>query len=346
MKKRHFYVLAFLLIAMSMLFVACTDSKLPEGAGGSDIAASNEASTEKAEESLYSSEDKLIALTYDDGPHSVYTNKILDILEKNDATATFFVVGYNIDKNIDTIRRAQSLGCEIGNHSNDHKILTKCDSKTIRSQVDTPNEKLKELTGIEMTLFRAPGGAYEGITDQIGMPLIQWSIDTEDWKAKDAAHKDRTEDERNAELRRIADKVVEDAEKGDIILMHDIYGFTADLSAIIIPELKENGFKVVSVSEMYKAYDKPLKDGRVYKSISFNQNSGITQSTVVLESGEYTVKTNGGNLNVRIEPDMDSQSVGKLSNGDSVTVVKSVPGWAFVRITGASGWVNAAYLTK
>ncbi len=344
MKKRRLYALAALFVALAMLFTGCApEAPLPEGEGGSDIAAGNESSSDKSQ---YSAEDKLIALTYDDGPHSVYTNKILDVLEENGAKATFFILGYNIDKNIDIIRRAQSIGCEIGNHSNNHKILTDCDNETIRNQVNIPNEKLKELTGIEMTLFRAPGGAFNGITDKIGMPLIQWSIDTEDWKAKDTSNKGRTEEERNAELRRIADEVVAGAKKGDIILMHDIYSFTADLSAIVIPELAEKGFKIVSVSEMYDAYGKPLKDGEVYYNIGFGQNTGTTQSTAVLEAGEYKVKTKGGNLNVRIEPKQDSQSIGKLANGDAVTVIKSVPGWAFVKIPGASGWVNAAYLIK
>ena len=338
MKKRWLLALTALLVALSMLFSVCAEKNpLPEGEGGSDIEAGNNVTNSK-----YSSEDKLIALTYDDGPHPVHTNKILDILEKNNATATFFIVGYNIEKNIDTIKRAQSIGCEIGNHSNDHKILTKCDNETIRNQVNAPNEKIKELTGLEMALFRAPGGAYDGITNQIGMPLIQWSIDTEDWKSKDSSNKNRTEYERNAELRRIADEVVSGAQKGDIILMHDIYGFTADLSAIIIPELKENGFEVVSVSEMYEAYGKTLKEGNVYKKITFSQNT----SNVVLEAGNYTVKTNGGSLNIRIEPDADSQSVGKLSSGASVTVTKSISGWAFVETGETCGWVNAAYLTK
>ncbi len=344
MKKRWLYALAALLVALSMIFAGCTKTPPPEGEGGSDIEISN--ITAEETKPRYTAEDKLIALSYDDGPHSVHTNTILDILEKHGATATFFVVGYNIDKNIDAIKRAHSLGCEIGNHTDDHKILTKCDNETIRNQVNNPNQKIKELTGIETALFRAPGGAFKGITDKIGMPIIQWSIDTEDWKAKDAAHKGRSEAERNAELRKIADEVITSAEKGDIILMHDIYKFTADLSAILIPELKEKGFKIVSVSEMYEAYGKPLNDGVVYYNINFDQEASTVPSTAVLEAGEYKVKTKGGNLNVRIEPKQDSQAIGKLSNGDPVTVIKSVPGWAFVKIPGASGWVNAAYLTK
>ena len=346
MKKRHIYALTALLIVLSTVFSGCIEKNpAPEGEGGSDIAVITE-STAAETTAIPSSEDKLIALTYDDGPHSVHTEKILDILEENGATATFFVVGYNIEKNINTIRRAQAIGCEIGNHTNDHKNLTKCNDKEIRTQVDLPNEKILEHTDIEVTLFRAPGGSFKNVTDKIGMPLIQWSIDTEDWKAKDSAHKDRTEDERNAELRRIADNVVQSAEKGDIILMHDIYNFTADLSAIVIPELIEKGFKIVSVSEMYKAYGKPLKDGNVYYQIEFTEASSATNSTAILEAGEYKVKTKGGALNIRIEPNQDSQSIDKLSNGDSVTVIKSIPGWAFIKAPGASGWVNAAYLVK
>lgn len=347
MKKRHIVALTAILLALSMLFTGCADkTPVPNGEGGSDIAVTNATAEPTTKKSKHSAEDKLVALTYDDGPHSVYTEKILDILEENGATATFFVVGYNIEKNINTIRRAQAIGCEIGNHTNDHKILTKCTDAEIRTQVDTPNEKIKEHTDVKMSLFRAPGGEFKGVTDKIGMPLIQWSIDTEDWKYKDAAHKDRTEEQRNADLRRIADDVVQNAEKGDIILMHDIYNFTADLSAIIIPELTEKGFKVVSVSEMYETYGKTLKDGEVYRKIDFNEKTSASQSTAVLEAGEYKVKTNGGALNVRIEPNQESQYIGKLANGDNVTVIRSVPGWAFVKVPGASGWVNAAYLTK
>ncbi|MBQ2973961.1 MAG: polysaccharide deacetylase family protein [Clostridia bacterium] len=345
MKRKNFAVITALFVALLIIFGGCVEKNpSPEGEGGSDIAVLPETTAAEAKP-LLSEKDKLIALTYDDGPHSQYTNRVLDILEKNGAKATFFVVGYNIDKNIETIKRAQALGCEIGNHTNDHKILTKCDTATLREQVDKPNARIKELTGSEMTLFRAPGGAFKGVTDDIGMPLIQWSIDTEDWKSKDAAHKNRTEEERNAELRRIADEVVQNAKKGDIILMHDIYNFTADLSEIIIPELTEKGFKLVTVSEMYKAYGKPLNDGKVYYNIEFPEASSAVQSNVILEAGNYKVKTKGGNLNIRIEPMQESIVIGKLSNGDTAKVIKSIPGWALVEAAGASGWVNAAYLS-
>lgn len=349
MRNKKIAALAALLMAILLIFSGCvTENPLPEGEGGSDIAPNPDITSQTKDNAPLSADDKLIALTFDDGPKSETTNRILDLLEKYNGKATFFVVGYNIEKNIDTIKRAQAMGCEIGNHTDSHEILTKCDYDTLRKQVNNPNEMIKKLTGSEMKLFRAPGGAFKGVKQSIGMPLIQWSIDTEDWKSKDAAHKDRSEEERNAELRRIADEVITDAEKGDIVLMHDIYNFTADLCELIIPELVEKGFRLVTVSEMYEVYGETLKNGEVYYEIEFDEpeNEPVSQNNTVLEAGEYTVKTNGGSLNVRAEPKQETTVIEKLANGDKVSVLKSVPGWAFVKTSHSSGWVNASYLSK
>ena len=335
-----------LLLLVVLVFGACNRSDKPIdqtsiGEGGSDIASqpSAELSTQKGDNPL--SGEKLIALTFDDGPRASTTNRILDVLEKNASTATFFVVGYNIEKNVETIKRASELGCEIANHSKDHKNLTKLTYSEIWEQVDWPNKTVKSLAGIEPRLFRAPGGNYDGVEADIGMPIIQWSIDTEDWKYKDAAKADRTDEQRQADLKRIADRVINSAEKGDIVLMHDIYDFTADLCELIVPGLIEKGFKVVSVSEMYDAYGKELKGGVVYDRIKFNS---AEDNTKVVQPGQYRVKTNGGALNIRAEADFDAPSVLKLSNGTQVTVIKSVAGWAFVAYGETQGWVNSAYL--
>ena len=341
MIKKYFAALTALIITLLLLLCGCVSDKFPEGEGGSDIAPENQTA-----EASFSPDDKLIALTFDDGPNATHTNHILDILEKNNSRATFFIVGYNIEKNADTIKRAHSLGCEIGNHSDNHKNLTKCTSSELRAEVDNPNEAIKELTGEEMKLFRAPGGNFKGVTQDIGMPLIQWSIDTNDWKSKDASHKDRTEEERNAELRRIADEVVNNAEKGDIVLMHDIYGFTADLCELIIPELVQKGFRLVTVSEMYEVYSEDLRKGEVYNSVEFEAPPISNENIYPLESGRYTVKTNGGTLNVRAEPKQDAEVIEKLANGNTVRVIKSAGSWALVEAADSIGWVNSAYLKK
>lgn len=347
MKLRRLIICIAALMAVLTVFGACTlttknpdSSQTSGGEGGSDI--SSEIATEQptAQAPKFTSEDKLIALTFDDGPRASTTGRILDILENNNSTATFFLVGYNIEDNAETIKRAHEMGCEIANHSNSHKNLMKCTEAEIREQVDTPNEALMALTGENVALFRAPGGNFKGVEQQIGMPLIQWSIDTEDWKYKDAAHKNRTAEERKADLNRIAEKVFDCAEKGDIILMHDIYDFTADLCEIIIPGLVERGFILTTVSEMYEAYGKDLSGGKVYYGVTF------TDSVQILESGAYLVKTNGGDLNIRAEADADSQSLAKIPNGTVITVSKAVSGWAYVSYNSVSGWVNAAYLSK
>ena len=350
--KKYFAALTALLITISMIFGGCISDKLPEvevgvdGEGGSDIAPEIQTT-----QPTLSPDDKLIALTFDDGPHPTHTNHILDILEKHGSKATFFIVGYNIEKNTDTIKRAHDMGCEIANHTDGHKNLTKCTLSELREQVDNPNNTIKELLGSPMKLLRAPGGNFKGITQDVGMPLIQWSVDTNDWRSKDAAHKDRTEEERNAELRRIADDVVNNAKKGDIVLMHDIYDFTADLCELIIPELVEKGFKLVTVSEMYEVYGEKLEKGEVYYSVKVEEPSTAPEfiyaaGDTALSKGKYTVKTNGGTLNVRAEPNQDAVVLEKLNNGDSVTVIKSSGIWALVETENSKGWVNAAYLKK
>lgn len=349
MKKGKF-ILPFtaILLCLAMIFASCSgkpDSNSPSGAGGSDIAPENssEISTEQptSTKPKYTADDKLIALTFDDGPSAKATNRILDMLEENGSTATFFVVGYNIEDNISIIKRAQKLGCEIANHSNDHKNLTKCSASELRRQVDTPNELLKSLTGTAPKLFRTPGGNFKDIEEDIGMPIIQWSIDTNDWRYKDASNKNRTEAQRNADLEKISKKVIDNAESGDIVLMHDIYTFTADLCELIIPGLIEKGFKLVTVSEMYEAYGTELKSGKVYYSIDV-----IPASVEPIAIGSYKVKTNGGMLNVRAETDSNSESLAKIPNGTPLTVLRSVAGWAYVEYNSVRGWVNANFLEK
>ncbi len=328
------------LIAVLAVFSGCNKNPSEDetttlaGEGGSDIVEENVSTTKKP-----SSNEKLIAFTFDDGPNKTYTNRILDILNENGATATFFLVGYNIEKNVETIKRAADMGCEIANHSLSHKNLMKITDSEISEQVKGPNEMVKSLAGIDIKLFRAPGGNFNGVTDKIGMPLIQWSIDTEDWKYKDAAHKGRSEEQRNADLKKIADRVIEKADKGDIVLMHDIYDFTADLCEIIIPALVEKGFRIVSVSEMYEVYGKELNAGQVYYSVDFAEGN-----TIVVEPGNYRVKTKGSVLNIRVEPKSGAESLAKVPNGTPITVVDCIEGWAKVQYNSVTGWVNTAYL--
>lgn len=342
--------LTALVLAAAMLLSACgvKDDSKTTAAGTSSAgepAMTKEPATEEptTAKPKYSPSDKLIALTFDDGPRSSTTNRVLDLLERSGGVATFFLVGYNIPDNAEVIKRAAAMGCSIGNHTKDHKILTKCSADTIKAQVNGVNSLLRDM-GIEPTLFRAPGGAFKGVKDQIGMPLIQWSIDTEDWKFKDASHKGRSAEERTADLNRIADMVFSQAKGGSIVLMHDIYDFTADLCEIVIPGLVERGFKLVTVDQLFEAYGEKLENGVVYYSAKLPEPSARPASAEPIAAGKYTVSTSGSVLNMRVSPDADSQVLEKIPNGTIVEVTKSVLGWAYVTYNSAQGWVSSAYL--
>ena len=342
--------LTALVLAAAMLLSACgvKDDSKTTAAGTSSAgepAMTGEPATEEptTAKPKYSPSDKLIALTFDDGPRSSTTNRVLDLLEQNGGVATFFLVGYNIPDNAEVIKRAAAMGCSIGNHTKDHKILTKCSADTVKAQVNGVNSLLRDM-GVEPTLFRAPGGAFKGVKDQIGMPLIQWSIDTEDWKFKDASHKGRSAEERTADLNRIADMVFSQAKGGSIVLMHDIYDFTADLCEIVIPGLVEKGFKLVTVDQLFEAYGEKLENGVVYYSAKLPEPSARPASAEPIAAGKYTVSTSGSVLNMRVSPDADSQVLEKIPNGTIVEVTKSVLGWAYVTYNSAQGWVSSAYL--
>lgn len=342
--------LTTLVLAAAMLLSACgvKDDSKTTAAGTSSAgepAMTEEPATEEptTAKPKYSPSDKLIALTFDDGPRSSTTNRVLDLLERSGGVATFFLVGYNIPDNAEVIKRAAAMGCSIGNHTKDHKILTKCSADTIKAQVNGVNSLLRDM-GVEPTLFRAPGGAFKGVKDQIGMPLIQWSIDTEDWKFKDASHKGRSAEERTADLNRIADMVFSQAKGGSIVLMHDIYDFTADLCEIVIPGLVERGFKLVTVDQLFEAYGEKLENGVVYYSAKLPEPSARPASAEPIAAGKYTVSTSGSVLNMRVSPDADSQVLEKIPNGTIVEVTKSVLGWAYVTYNSAQGWVSSAYL--
>ena len=119
---------------------------------------------------------------------------------------------------------------------------------------------------MEPTLFRAPYGDYKGIQKDFDLPLIQWCIDTEDWKYKDRQGSGRTEAQRNADMQKIISSVVDHATGGEIVLMHDLYDMTADAFEQIAAELHAEGFEFVTVHELYSIYGKTLEPGKVYFS--------------------------------------------------------------------------------
>lgn len=179
---------------------------------------------------------KMVALTYDDGP-SIYTPRILKILKENDSVATFFVVGNRVPTYSDNVKTACDMGCEIGNHTYEHKCLTRLSEAEVRRQISRTNKNVKKVTGQTPVIMRPTGGATNtNVKKWVGMPSIIWSIDTLDWKTRNADSTKRA--------------VLDHVKDGDIVLMHDLYSATATASETIIPELVKRGYQLVTVSEL------------------------------------------------------------------------------------------------
>lgn len=193
---------------------------------------------------------KMVALTYDDGP-SIYTPRVLKTFKENNAVATFFVVGNRVPTYSDTVKKAHDMGCEIGNHTYEHKCLTRMSETEVRRQISRTNKNVKKVTGQTPVIMRPTGGATNANVKQwVGMPSIIWSIDTLDWKTRNA---DST---RRAVLNRVKD--------GDIVLMHDLYSATATASETIIPELVKRGYQLVTVSELAECRGGMKETGAYY----------------------------------------------------------------------------------
>ena len=131
--------------------------------------------------------EKKVFLTFDDGPIPEVTPWVIDCLNSFDAKATFFVVGNRIASYAKSVKRANDLGCEIGSHTYSHKNLTKLNSNEMKSEIDKSNEEIKKITGKDISIVRPPEGAVnDTVKSSVKYPLIMWSVDSDDWKYKNA----------------------------------------------------------------------------------------------------------------------------------------------------------------
>lgn len=192
----------------------------------------------------------MVALTFDDGPGS-RTGELLDQLEKHQAHATFFMLGQKVPSYPDTVRRMKEIGCELGNHSFDHPELTRLDGAGISSQIQKTNDAIRAAAGNGATVMRPPYGAINSaVSENVGLPMILWNIDTLDWKTRNA--------------QKTIDTVMNSVSDGDIILMHDIHTESVDAAIALIPKLQEAGYQLVTVSELAAAKNVTLANGKSY----------------------------------------------------------------------------------
>lgn len=185
-----------------------------------------------------------IALTFDDGPHPVYTPIILDILKEYNVHATFFLIGENAERNPDLVRRILREGHEIGNHTYLHKNLREHTPGCIYEEISMAEEAILRIADQRTKLLRPPGGLYDKqvceTARRLDYDIILWTVDTLDWT--------------HPTSKEIVEKVESSVQCGDIILCHDFIGGapspTPDAIKRIIPDLLGQGYEFVSVSEL------------------------------------------------------------------------------------------------
>ncbi len=193
---------------------------------------------------------KIVALTFDDGPYPPYTGQVLDILREEGVPATFFVIGRNAEKYPDMVRRMVAEGHQVGNHTYNHVDLLKADRATIADEVDRTNRAIAAITGAPAKVVRPPHGFRDAVVLEVmaerGLKVVEWSVLSRDWT--------------NPGVATIAQRTLDKVKSGAVILLHDGDGVaatapraqTVEAARQIIRDLKARGFKFVTVDEILK----------------------------------------------------------------------------------------------
>ncbi len=182
-------------------------------------------------------EIKRIAITFDDGPHPVYTKRLLDGLKERGIKATFFVTGEHAEQCPDIIKRMHDEGHLIGNHTYSHIQLTDDNREKFKNELLQTSEIVKNITGEELQYVRPPYGLWDkALEAELNMFPVLWSIDPLDWCTSNAS--------------KVARSVIREAEENDIILLHDYYASSVSAALMIIDELTRQGYSFVTVDEI------------------------------------------------------------------------------------------------
>lgn len=180
---------------------------------------------------------KMVALTFDDGPHTKYTKALLDGLKEREVKATFFLIGESIEGKEDLVKRMSEEGHLIGNHTFYHTQLTKVSTEDACTEIWKTNTTIYEVTGKISEYIRPPFGEWnEKLSCAVEMIPVLWDVDPLDWKYQ---NKDR-----------IVKHVINNIKDGDIILLHDVYESSVEAALEIVDRLKEEGYIFVTVDEL------------------------------------------------------------------------------------------------
>lgn len=254
MKRKLIAILATVVMVMSLFTLPVLAENTDNADTQTDTSATNAEGTEEEQEI----KGGLMALTFDDGP-SKATITLLDELKKRDIQATFFVVGKRLDEFSDILVREYKEGHEIGSHTWDHLNLTQADSSTANANLQKTEDKVYEILGTDIgpLIIRPPyGSVNDTVRGYVDVPLILWSIDTLDWKYRDADS--------------VKQRIMNQASDGAIILLHDLYDTSVAGAIAAIDELQKEGYTFVTVSELFRRKGQALEAGVTYTNAECN----------------------------------------------------------------------------
>lgn len=184
--------------------------------------------------------EKQVAISFDAAWGADKTEEILSVLDEFNVTATFFLVGFWVDDFPEMVKAIDEAGCEIGTHSNTHPDMAKLSASEVKEELSTSIEKIKAVTGKEVTLFRAPFGSYNNTlldtAEELNLKTIQWDVDTLDWKGLSGSE--------------MNNRVLSKVKNGSIILMHNNSDNIIEGLRLIIISLQNMGYKIGSVSDL------------------------------------------------------------------------------------------------
>ncbi len=202
--------------------------------------------------------EKVIALTFDDGPNEPATSQILDTLKRQQVQATFFLIGANVERYPETARRIKADGHLIGNHTARHSRFDQSDASVIALDIVDGQRAIEAVTGVKPAWFRPPfginGAGMEEVCRAQGLAIAGWSADANDWNPHP--------------VEELADRIVSQATPGDILLLHDGWETrhgadrrsTVEALPLILEKLKAHGFRFVTVPNLLRAAGRPLAE--------------------------------------------------------------------------------------
>ena len=222
-------------------------------------------------------EEKVISISFDAAWGNEDTQQLIDILDKYQVKATFFVVGGWVDNFPESVKALSDAGHEVMNHSNTHPHMTQLSKEKMKEELETCSQKIESVTGVKPTLFRAPYGDYNNDVVQAmreaGCYTIQWDVDSLDWKDLPASE--------------ITQRVTGKVKPGSIVLFHNAAKHTPEALPGILEKLQGEGYQFVPISQLIYTQDYAVDQaGKQYSTVNDSGNANTNASSPFSETTE------------------------------------------------------------